>query len=76
MEKRINGVLCKQVADEWAVYFDMAMTMLEEIIANLCDNGIKYNKQGGHEIVTALSLLMYIRRHIVLQPLIHHTELS
>lgn len=34
MEKRINGVLCKQVADEWAVYFDMAMTMIEEIIAN------------------------------------------
>lgn len=34
MEKTINGVVCKQVADEWSVYFDMAMTMLEEIIAN------------------------------------------
>ncbi|MBQ3084884.1 MAG: hypothetical protein IJN82_03585 [Clostridia bacterium] len=32
--KKINGINCKVVADEWAVYFDMAVTMLEEIIAN------------------------------------------
>ena len=30
--KKINGVNVKVVKDEWAVYFDMALTMLEEII--------------------------------------------
>lgn len=30
--KKINGVNCKVVENEWAVYFDMALTMLEEII--------------------------------------------
>lgn len=31
MEKYINGVKCKIVNEEWDVYFDMALTMLEEI---------------------------------------------
>ena len=34
MEKIVNGVRCKVVDAEWDVYFDMAMTMLEEIIAH------------------------------------------
>lgn len=34
MVKTINGVCCKVVEDEWSVYFDMAVTMLEEIIKN------------------------------------------
>ena len=34
MEKVINGATCKVVDGEWDVYFDMAMTMLEEIIKN------------------------------------------
>lgn len=34
MEKIVNGVTCKIVSDEWSIYYDMAMTMLEEIIAN------------------------------------------
>lgn len=34
MEKIVNGVTCRIVSDEWSIYFDMAMTMLEEIIAN------------------------------------------
>ena len=34
MEKRINGVSCKVVENEWEVYFDMALTMLEEIVNN------------------------------------------
>lgn len=34
MEKIINGIRCKKVANEYAVYFDMALTMLEEIIAH------------------------------------------
>lgn len=34
MEKNINGVVCKVVNSEWEVYFDMALTMLEEIISN------------------------------------------
>ena len=34
MEKKINGIMFKTVAKEWDVYFDMALTMLEEIIAN------------------------------------------
>lgn len=32
MEKIINNVKCKVVAGEWEVYFDMALTMLEEIM--------------------------------------------
>lgn len=32
MEKTVNGVSCKVVAGEWDVYFDMALTMLEEIV--------------------------------------------
>lgn len=38
MEKKINGVSCKVVGTEWDVYFDMALTMLEEIVNN--------NKEG------------------------------
>lgn len=38
MEKTINGVVCKVVAAEWEVYFDMAMTMLEEIMAHNAKN--------------------------------------
>ena len=38
MEKVINGVKCRVVNSEWDIYFDMAMTMLEEIIEN--------NKEG------------------------------
>lgn len=34
MERTVNGVLCKVVPQEWDVYFDMALTMLEEIIRN------------------------------------------
>lgn len=34
MEKMINGVKCKVVSGEYQVYFDMALTMLEEIIAH------------------------------------------
>lgn len=34
MEKIINGIRCKTEANEYAVYFDMALTMLEEIIAH------------------------------------------
>ncbi len=34
MEKVINGAKCKVVKGEWQIYFDMAMTMLEEIIKN------------------------------------------
>ena len=34
MEKIINGIHCKSVANEHAVYFDMAMRMLEVIVAN------------------------------------------
>lgn len=31
---QVNNVCCKVVEDEWGVYFDMALTMLEEIITN------------------------------------------
>jgi glucosamine-6-phosphate deaminase len=31
---QLNNVRCKVVEDEWSVYFDMALTMLEEIMAN------------------------------------------
>ena len=34
MEKMINGVTCKVVPTEYDVYFDMALAMLEEIIAH------------------------------------------
>ena len=34
MVKMINGVRCKAVATEYDVYFDMAMAMLDEIIAH------------------------------------------
>ena len=34
MDKTVNGVSCKIVKEEWDVYFDMALTMLEEILAN------------------------------------------
>lgn len=32
MEKVINGVSCRVVEKEWDVYFDMALTMFEEIV--------------------------------------------
>lgn len=34
MEKTINGVRCRVVPGEWDVYFDMALTMYEEIVKN------------------------------------------
>lgn len=34
MEKNINGIVFKTVKKEWDVYFDMALTMLEEIMKN------------------------------------------
>jgi glucosamine-6-phosphate deaminase len=34
----INGVQCKVVKEEWDVYFDMAMTMLEEILRHNATN--------------------------------------
>lgn len=34
MEKIINGVPCKVLSNDYGVYFDMALTMLEEIIAH------------------------------------------
>ena len=34
MEKVINGVSCRVVEKEWDVYFDMALTMFEEIVKN------------------------------------------
>jgi len=34
MNKQINGVCCKVVNSEWEVYFDMALTMLGEIVAH------------------------------------------
>lgn len=34
MEKTVNGIRCKTVETEYDVYFDMALTMLEEIIAH------------------------------------------
>lgn len=34
MEKIINGIRCKVVSTEYDVYFDMALTMLEEIMAH------------------------------------------
>ena len=32
MEKIINGIRCKAAANEYEVYFDMALTMLQEIV--------------------------------------------
>ena len=43
MEKIINGICCKSAATEYAVYFDMAMAMLEEIIA--------HNKKGEKTVM-------------------------
>ena len=34
MEKKINGIRCKAVQTEYDVYFDMALSMLEEIMAH------------------------------------------
>ena len=34
MEQKVNGILFKTVAKEWDVYFDMALTMLDEIMKN------------------------------------------
>lgn len=34
MEKVINGVSYRVVEKEWDVYFDMALTMFEEIVKN------------------------------------------
>jgi len=34
LEKVINGVSCRVVEKEWDVYFDMALTMFEEIVKN------------------------------------------
>lgn len=34
MEKKINGIVCKVLENEWDVYFDMALTMLNEIVEN------------------------------------------
>ena len=34
MEKVINGISCRVVENEWDVYFDMALTMFEEIVSN------------------------------------------
>ena len=34
MEKTINGIKIKTVAKEWDVYFDIALTMLDEILRN------------------------------------------
>lgn len=34
MEKVINGVSCRVVEKEWDVYFDMALTMFDEIVKN------------------------------------------
>ena len=34
MRKIINGVVCDLVPTEWDVYFDMALTMFEEIVKN------------------------------------------
>lgn len=38
MEKNINGIRCKVVRTEYDVYFDMALTMLEEIIRHNKNN--------------------------------------
>lgn len=43
MEKIINGMRCKVVGTEHEVYFDMALTMLEEIIA--------HNAKGEHTVM-------------------------
>lgn len=43
MIKNVNGVSCKVVDTEWDVYFDMALTILEEIIEN--------NKKGKSTVM-------------------------
>ncbi len=43
MIKNVNGVSCKVVDTEWDVYFDMALTILEEIIEN--------NKKGKSTVI-------------------------
>lgn len=43
MEKNINGINCRIVDSEWSVYFDMALTMLTEIIEN--------NKKGKSTVM-------------------------
>ena len=43
MERMFNGISCKILPQEWDVYFDMALTMLEEIICN--------NKQGKNTVM-------------------------
>jgi len=43
MEKIINGIRCKTVDTEYDVYFDMALSMLEEIIA--------HNKKGEKTVM-------------------------
>lgn len=43
MEKIVNGVKCKAVGTEYAVYFDMALTMLEEII--------RHNEKGEKTVM-------------------------
>jgi glucosamine-6-phosphate deaminase len=34
MERKINNINFKTVSSEWDVYFDMALTMLDEIMKN------------------------------------------
>ncbi len=42
----VNNVCCKVVEDEWSVYFDMALTMLEALGGiDLCLGGLGIN---GH----------------------------
>lgn len=43
MEKVINQVTCRVVEEEWDVYFDMALTMLEEILL--------HNKKGEDTVM-------------------------
>ena len=38
MEKLVNGIRCKVLKSDWEVYFDMALTMLDEIV--------KHNERG------------------------------
>ena len=43
MEKIVNGVKCKAVGTEYDVYFDMALTMLEEIV--------RHNEKGEKTVM-------------------------
>ena len=38
MDKTINGIKTRKVKTEWDVYFDMALTMLDEIVKNNAEN--------------------------------------